>query len=151
MSDKIKNTSEELIREEEMISTQIEKCREKKRLARKISFKANRKKEKWTELSFPTKNEKFDYVVAPANVLTACAGLVAGGAIATSNGENQTGGMLIGTIVGFAVLPLACLAVGGARRITQLIADKCYKKYDLQQKQLTRAKNKMEKTSSQEL
>ena len=150
MSENMENISEELTSEEK-ITGKIEKCKKKKRIARKISLKANRKKDKWTELSFPTENKKFDYVVAPANVLTSCAGLVAGGAIAVSNGENQTGGMLIGTVVGFAVLPIACLAVGGARRITQLIADKCYKKYDLQQKQLTRAKNKMEKTSSQEL
>lgn len=141
----------EIMNNKEEITSEIEKCKSKKILARKISSKANRKKDKWTELSFPTENKIFDYVVAPANVLTSCAGLVAGGAIAVSNGENQMGGMLIGTAVGFAVLPIACLAVGGVRRATQLIADKCYKKFDLKQKQLTRAKNKMEQTSSQEL
>lgn len=135
----------------EEITNEIEKCKEKKKLTKKISFKANRKKEKWVNLSFPMENEKFDYVITPTNVLTSCAGLVAGGAVATSNGGNQMAGMLAGLAIGSAVTPLACLAVGGTRRITQLIADKCYKKYDLQQKQLTRAKNNMEKTTSQEL
>lgn len=150
MSEHIKNISEETPSKEEMITTQIENYKEKKNLAKKISSKANKNKEKWAKLSFPDNNDKFDYIVAPANVITGCAGAVAGGAVATSNGENQMAGMLIGLAVGTAVLPLACLAAGGIRRVTQLIADKCYKNYDRKQKQLTRQKNKLKQKDAQE-
>ena len=135
----------------EEIENEIGKCKSKKNLAKKISLKANKNKRKLVELSFPMDNDKFDYIATPANVLITCAGLVAGGAMATSNGENQFSGMLIGTFVGASVIPLACLAVGGVRRATQLIADKCYNKFDLKQKELTEEIKNLEQTSSQEL
>ena len=133
------------------LDKKIEKYENKKKTAEKISSKVNGNKKKWTELSFPSNNEKFDMISEPLIVMSISIGLILGGGISASKGGDYKVGMLAGTAAGASVFPFCTMVVGGIRRATQLIADKCYKKFDLKQNQLTKEIKNSEQTSSQEL